>query len=263
MQLSHRTLLTAVAVAAVPMAAMAQQPIGTLHCNDANGIPLTLGQTVTVRGIVTQQYPPANNTRLFIQDFSGGINVFGTPKYCGNVGDDLTVQGVVSQFNGLTEVASPLVITVNSVGNASPPPLPLTIAQLNATYQPDNCEPNEGKLVQLQAGIIRTATGAMPSGGFLPSTLYNLENFGPDSTTNFAVLFIYGGSFNCAAAPLVDHPIPLGVVCVTGVVSQFQTAPAPFNGVYEIIPRFPSDLAVCSAIPVRRSRWGELKQMYR
>lgn len=263
MQFTHRTLLTALAVAATPIVAMAQQPIGTLHCNDANGVPLAMGQTVTVRGVVTQQFPPANNTRLFIQDPSGGINIFGTPKYCGNVGDDLTVQGVISQFNGLTEVASPLLITVNGVGNAPPAPLPISIAQLNATYQPDNCEPNEGKLVRVQSAIIRTTTGAMPSGGFLPSTLYNLENFGPDSTTNFTLLFVYGGSFNCSPAPLVDTPIPLGVVCVTGVISQFQTAPAPFNSAYEIIPRFPSDLVACGATPARRSAWGQLKRMYR
>lgn len=258
-----RMLLTALAVAATPMVALAQQPIGSLHCNDANGVPLAIGQTVTVRGIVTQQFPTLNNTRLFLQDPSGGINVFGLPQYCGNIGDDLTVQGVVSQFNGLTEVASPLVITVNSVGNAPPAPLATTVAQVNASYQPDNCEPNEGKLVQVQTAIIRTTTGAMPSGGFLPSTDYNLENFGPDSTTNFTVLFIYGGSFNCSGSPLVDSPIPLGAVCVTGAISQYQTSPAPFNGSYEVIPRFPSDLALCGLLPARRTTWGELKQIYR
>jgi hypothetical protein len=262
MRLTQRTLLTVLAVATTSMVAMAQQPIGTLHCNDANGIPLTLGQTVTVRGTVTQQFP-LSFTRLFLQDFSGGINVFGTPQYCGNVGDDLTVQGVITQFNGLTELASPLVITVNGVGNPTPAPLQLTVAQVRATYQPDDCEPNEGRLVQVESAIIRTTTGAMPSGGFLPSTLYNLENFGPDSTTNFVSLFIYGGRFQCSPAPLVDSPIPLDVVCVTGTISQFQTSPAPFNGVYEIIPRFPSDLVACRATPVRNKTWGQLKQTYR
>ena len=82
-------------------------------------------------------------------------------------------------------------------------------------------------------------------------------------TTNFALLFIYGGSLNCASRPLVDTPIPLGPVCVTGVISQFQTFPAPFNGTYEIIPRFPSDLVKCGAIPVRSTTWGLLKQAYR
>jgi hypothetical protein len=263
MQPMHRAFLVVLAVAATPFIALAEQPIGTLHCNDANGVPLTMGQTVTVRGIVTQNFPTASNTRLFIQDASGGINIFGTPQYCANIGDDLTVQGVLSQFNGLTEVASPLVITVHSVGNSPPAPLPLTIAQVNATYRPDNCEPNEGRLVQLQPAIIRTTAGAMPSGGFLPSTLYNLESFGPDSTTNFTLLFIYGGILNCGSRPLVDTPIPPGPVCVTGVISQFQTSPAPFNGVYEIIPRFPSDLVNCSATPVRSTSWGHLKRSYR
>ena len=154
-------------------------------------------------------------------------------------------------------------ITVNSVGNLPPAPLPLTIAQLNATYRPDNCEPNEGNLVQLQPAIIRTTTGAMPSGGFVPSTLYNLESFGPDSTTNFTLLFIYGGILNCGDRPLVDQPIPLGPVCVTGTISQFQTSPAPFIGTYEIIPRFPSDLVNCRPTPVRSTTWGHLKESYR
>ena len=263
MHLIRRTLLTFVAVAAVPMVVLAQQPIGTLHCNDANGVPLAMGQTVTVRGVVTQQFPTLVNTRLFIQDASGGINVFGTPFFCASVGDDITVQGVVSQFNGLAEVASPLVVTLNSVGNASPAPVPVTIPQANATYQPDNCEPNEGRLVQVQPAIIRTSTGAMPTGGFLPSTLYNLENFGPDSTTSVIPLFIYGGSINCGPRPLVDTPIPMGVVCVTGVVSQFQASPAPYKGGYEIIPRFPSDLVSCSPVSVKSTTWGRLKQTYR
>src|SRR5262252_4496391 len=188
MRLIYRVSLIVVVVIAAPWVAQAQQPIATLHCNDANGVPLMLGQTVTVRGIVTQQFPTLNNTRLFIQDSSGGINIFGMPLYCGHVGDDLTVQGVVSQFDGLTEVASPLVITVNGIGSASPAPMPTIVAQINATYQPNDCEPNEWRLVRVQAGIIRTLTGAMPSGGFLPSTLYNLENFGPDSTTNVTPL---------------------------------------------------------------------------
>jgi len=261
MQITRRALLTILAVAATPIVAMAQQPIGTLHCNDGDGVPLTMGQTVTVRGIVTQQFPTLVNTRLFIQDATGGINIFGTPLYCGNIGDDLTVQGVVSQFNGLTEVASPLVITVNSVGNTPPAPIPLTLAELNETYQPDNCEPDEGKLVEVQSAIVRTTTGAMPSGDFLPSTVYNLENFGPDSTTNFALLFIYGGSYMCSAAPLVDSPIPQTAIHVAGVISQYQTSAAPFNGSYEIIPRFPSDL--CCFTPVRNQTWGQIKLKYR
>src|SRR5260221_1433061 len=231
-------LAAGVYTAMTAVAALAQTPIIQLHCNDANGVPLLNGQTVTVRGIVTSMNPTSaatTRTRLYIQDASGGINVFGLPLYCGNRGDDITVVGTIEQFNGLDEVAqfiAPLSITVNSTGNPQPAALPLTIAQANATYQANNCEPNEGRLVSLTNLLIRTTTGAMPPATFAINGNYHLEHDGPDSTTNWITLFIAQKGDGCNQSPLVDMAIPMLPATVIGILPQFDSS-APFTGDHE------------------------------
>ena len=67
--------------------------IADLHCNDANGVPASLGQTVAVDGIVTTNFPTGTSSRFTIQDVGGGIWVFGSAAYCGGLGDLVHVVG--------------------------------------------------------------------------------------------------------------------------------------------------------------------------
>src|SRR4029078_8630455 len=81
--------------------ALAATNIGDLHCNDANGVALTLNSVVTIQGIVTANQPTGSANRFYIQDATGGVNVFGSPQDCTiAVGDELEVTGTVAQFNG-------------------------------------------------------------------------------------------------------------------------------------------------------------------
>jgi hypothetical protein len=45
--------------------ALAATNIGDLHCNDANGVALTLNSVVTIQGIVTANQPTGSANRFY------------------------------------------------------------------------------------------------------------------------------------------------------------------------------------------------------
>jgi len=264
------TSLAAAVIAMFPTGAFSVD-IGTLHCNDATGVPLLNNTAVTVRGILTGTYPTSTSNRVFIQDATGGINVFGTPQMCSLArGDDIEVSGTLIHFNGLTEVAStatvPLTITVMSSGNPEPAPIDLTPFQADHLYQADNCEPNESSLVRVSNVYVRTATGGVPTGNYVAQTNYRLISAGPDSTTNFCTMRIVQSTNPCNTLnPIVGQPIIASCVLnVTGVDQQFDSAP-PLDTGYQLTPRAPADLQFLPGctVAVENRTWGDVKVLYR
>jgi hypothetical protein len=269
MRKSHLVAISlAAALAVVPAAALAVD-IGTLHCNDVNGVPLLMNTVVTVQGVITANQPTGTNNRLYIQDATGGINVFGTVQNCAlAVGDLIEVTGTIIHFNGLAEVAStatlPLAITVLSSGNPQPIPLLLTIPQVEGTYQLDDCEPNESKVIKA-IGLVRTSTGAMPAPGatFAANTNYRLISAGPDSATVFTTVRVVQSSNACGITnSLVGRPIPLGcAVEVVGVLSQFDSS-SPYKTGYQILPA-DMNAVYCTTVAVEEVPWTRVKRLYR
>ena len=244
--------------------------IGDLHCNTADGDALLLNQVFTIRGVVTANQPTGSNNRLYIQDATGGINVFGVPQNCGlQLGTEIEVTGTLIQFNGLNEIASvtgsDLVLTILSQGNPLPAAMPMTIPDFNGIYQANDCEPLESIRVRL-TGLLRTATGAMPAAGanFGANTNYRLISFGPDSTTNYVTVRIVQSSNACGVThPLVGTPIPFGCpVEVSGVASQFDNS-LPLNSGYQLLPASAGDLTIACGTPTRGTTWGQVKVRYR
>lgn len=269
MRKSHLAAIPLAAVLAVVPAAALAVNIGTLHCNDANGVPLMMNQVVTVQGVVTTNQPTGTNNRLYIQDATGGINVFGTPQNCAiAVGDLIDVTGTIIHFNGLAEVAStgtlPLVIAVISSGNPLPAPLLLTIPQVEGTYQVDNCEPNESKLIKA-IGLLRTSTGAVPAPGatFGANTNYRLISAGPDSATVFTTVRVVQSTNSCGITnSLVGTTIPVAcAVDVVGVLSQFDSS-SPYKSGYQILPGDQNSVH-CTTVAVQELPWTQIKQLYR
>ena len=83
-----------------------QDPIADIRVNDANGIPLNLGQTVTVSGVVTSSSQFGTSGAASIQDNTAGMCVYG-PGFptAVNIGDSVIVTAVLTQYNGLTEMS--------------------------------------------------------------------------------------------------------------------------------------------------------------
>ena len=153
--------------------------IGSIHCNDADGMPLTKGKPVSFTGIVTGQFSTDVNVKLYIQDATGGVNVYGTPKNCVALGDSVRVSGVVAGFRGLTEITgtdeAPLAVELLGHATLAPTPLALTIEQVLATGDKSGCEPNESRLIQLNDVRILSGHGeALPDTAIFADGTYVL-----------------------------------------------------------------------------------------
>jgi hypothetical protein len=121
------------------------------------------GATVTVRGIVTL----LKSNGFFLQEEVGdndadtntseGIFVFTSAAPLVSIADQATVNGTVSEFNGLTEItASNVNVSVNSTGNVLPTAVTLTTADLppTANFAQPQLEKYEG--MRLTAASLTT-----------------------------------------------------------------------------------------------------------
>ncbi len=151
-----------------------------LHINDSQGVPVApyqKGTVVTVSGIITA-ITSTSQTNLFLQDASGGINIFNYTYFPDfQLGDSVTFTGTIDQYRGTTEVVPDSgKWTIRSHGRPLPEPLLLTAADVNQTLNDDFSEPNEGRLVRINGvtydaanNTITDATGT--TGGFISSSL--------------------------------------------------------------------------------------------
>ncbi len=237
----------------------AADPIGSLHCNDAEGAPRLKGQTVTIAGVVTGQFSTERNVRLYVQDATGAIDVYGTPKNCAVAGDSVRVTGVVAAYGGLTEISGTAEkpVEIVSLGRAAsvPAPLPLSLAEVLATEQPDGCEPNESRLVVIDGVRLLAASGArLPDGAkFGDDTNYRLVA-GSD-TTVFVTLRVTDPEGCDLSRTLEGQPIPAaGPLQVVGILSQY-TGRGQSHGGYQILPRGRDDVRLLTssvAAPAKR-----------
>jgi competence protein ComEC len=101
-------------------------PISQVNEDDSYGEPVMLGQPAIIRGVATVATGTFSNTHndIFIQDATGGVNVFKRDSMVPNVsvGDSLKVSGVVDHYHGLTRITSPT-INLEAVGVGEPDPV--------------------------------------------------------------------------------------------------------------------------------------------
>jgi phosphatidylserine/phosphatidylglycerophosphate/cardiolipin synthase-like enzyme len=204
-------------------------PIDSVRRQDANGVPLLLGQTVTVRGVITMSQELATPL-VYFQDPTGGmIGYDGTFWPSTEQGDSVQVTGVVTQFNGLTELQP---VNTSTVLASNIPFTPRVVTCSNIRL---NGELYEGQLIRINGvTAVHSTTGQNV-------TSWNTTGSG----TNYRVLVgndsveirIYS-STNIANAPV--PPFPFDVIALT---SQFDSSP-PYNSGYQILPRSLSDFIV-------------------
>ncbi|MBI4536095.1 MAG: T9SS type A sorting domain-containing protein [Ignavibacteriae bacterium] len=204
-------------------------PIASVKGNDSLGIPLRLGELATIRAIVTAGNQFGGPS--YLQDNSGGIAIFGSSfSTVVSIGDEVNVSGVVSPFNGLSELVNPRLHQVVTTGNVLDP-LTVTCAQL-FNDGAMGVELYEGLLVRLNSVSVGDtfgnpiATWAVSGAG----TNYRLfdatghVDIRVDNDVNFA-----------------NTPAPQGLFDLMGVVGQFKPS-SPFIGGYQVLPRFASDI---------------------
>lgn len=204
-------------------------PIDSVRRQDANGVPLLLGQTVTVRGVVTMSQELATPL-VYFQDPTGGmVGYDGTFWTNTEQGDSVQVTGVLTQFNGLTEL-TPVNNSSVLASNRTITPRVVTCSDVRL-----NGELYEGQLIRINGVTAVHATNGQNV------TAWNTTGSG----TNYRILVgndsveirIYS-STNIANAPV--PPFPFDVIALT---SQFDSSP-PYSSGYQILPRSLTDFVL-------------------
>ena len=200
-------------------------PIATLRQNDADGVLIPIECGVRIEGNVTVEpgvFHPFV-TQAYVQDATGGLQVFDVDLPSLQRGDLVQYVGETEQFSGMTEVNSAEDFgnfghTFISSGTA-PAPQVITVSQVG--------EAVEGKLVRIN-GVTITDGSTIPESGS-----GSLE-ISDDGGTTVAELRIDGDT-NVPGANT-----PTQSFDVIGVVSQFDSWVAYTSG-YQIIPRDRAD----------------------
>ncbi len=169
-----------------------------------------VGQTVTIRGIVT------NGSELgsirYIQDGTAGIAVFSTAINSVVRYDSIMVTGQITEFNGLLEISNSVVLNNNyGQANVIPSPLQVPITAVNETI--------EGQYIRID-NVTFVQSGNFAAG----STTVQVT----DGSQNLDVRI--NGSTN-----IDGTAIPTGPVSIFGLVGQFNTN-------YQIVPRAVNDI---------------------
>ncbi len=204
-------------------------PIAVVKVNDSQGVPLNLQMPVTVHGIVTvanQFGGPA-----YVQDISGGLAVYDLAfENSVKIGDEVTITGTVTQYNGLTELANVFLENIYSSGNEVVP-LVVTCSQV-AHDGANGVELYEGMLVQFNSVTVRDASG-------LPIAAWTVTSSG----TNY---WLHDNDsvqvrIDADVLSIANTPAPSGEFDIIGVVGQFIATP-PYAGGYQIMPRSITDV---------------------
>ena len=190
----------------------------------ADLIPDRLNQVVLVRGTVSSiDFRGGNGVEYYIQDGTGGVDLFNSGTNFGPFafGDTIEALGVVTHFNGLTELN---VSSLSLVSHDAPPaPEAITLAQLAN----GGGEAFEGQLVRIDNVTI--TSGLYPalnaSGNLTIADATGTGTLRVDSDTDI----------DGTATP------PIGAtLSITGVLGQF--ASAPFDNGYQLLPRMLTDI---------------------
>jgi len=210
-------------------------PIDSVRRQDANGVPLLLGQTVTVRGVVTMS-SELGTPLVYFQDPTGGMVAYDGTFWSGtNEGDSIQVTGIVTQYNGLTELTPVTNFTI--LGTNRPfSPIIVTCAEIR-----NNGEFYEGRLIRINGVTqVKNTSG-------VPVTIWTVTGSG----TNYRLFVgsdsveirIYA-STNIANSQIA--PFPFDVITLN---SQFDSSP-PYNSGYQVLPRRLSDFITTSTGPL-------------
>ena len=200
--------------------------------DDFDGTALEEGYLVDLTGIVYGINLWDGGLQFTLIDNTGGINVFSfaeTFGYTVTEGDEVNVKGVITQFNGLTEIEPDTLIYISS-GN--PLKTPNDILDFN--------EGMESDLVTMDLNGYHVADPAqwLGDGSSFNIDITNgantyvirIDDNTELSTMNFNDVFYLG-------------PTPNFEFEITGLGSQFDTE-NPFTEGYELMPRYLSDFLI-------------------
>jgi hypothetical protein len=121
----------------------------------------SLTTAITVAGIVTARQGTYRNDNIYIQDPTGGMQVFGLPALNLQLGDSIEVSGVLGQFGGELQVNSPVVAPNRKTGVTVPGPLERTTGSIATAVAAGGARTADvGRLLVVRHAMV----GTFPSG---------------------------------------------------------------------------------------------------
>ncbi|MCK6621081.1 MAG: hypothetical protein HUU32_09855 [Calditrichaceae bacterium] len=206
-------------------------PIAAVRPVDANGVMLYDGYDARLTGVATVEDSTFSPTNLdvYIQDASGGINLFAFGLNTDIIRyNSYTVVGTIDQFNGKAEIIpADQVNDIIDNGPATPPaPQVKTIAQLLA-----DAETLEGLLIQVLQADTTGVGDPWPAAGLNA----NIE-ITDDGGISLLTLRID------ADTDIDGSPEPSWPADITGIFLQFDNS-SPFTAGYQLQPRSVNDIS--------------------
>ncbi len=172
------------------------------------------GATVTVTGIVI------NGDELgpirYIQDATAGFAAYSSTLADVNRGDEITITGLLKEYNTLLEMDPVTSFTVNSTGNALPAAVVLTPSQQAEQY--------EGMLVRIE-NVNFDASGS-----------FERKSYTYTSGDEAGQIYI-----NSSSSPLIGTVIPTNEVTLIGPLGAYSDT-------YQLLPRDQFDILSSSII---------------
>jgi len=202
------------------MSAVLLSIVGFAQTDIATARSQGIGATVTITGIVT------NGDELglirYLEDATAGLALYDPSTLVGVVrGDEVTVTGVLVDYNGLLEMTPVNSSITNTTGNSLTPQL-ITPIQVG--------EATESKLIQINSVIFNNGGSSFTSG---------THDFTSNGETGRVYIKI--------GSPLENTLIPMGSITLIGISSQF-TFSSPANDGYQILPRDSADIIQSGSI---------------
>ena len=183
-----------------------------------------------VTGTINGPNFQTTNLGYHFQDAVGGIQLFsfGITRPPLNLGDSIIVVGRIMQFRGLTEIVPDTQATDIQVVATGRPVTPTTVsvAAFNA-----NPEQYESRLLRMTSLQRRDPTPPWPGAG-TSANIVMYQNVVTDT-----IIMRIDSDTEIPGSPEPSYPVN-----VTGVISQFSSAPSVYNNGYQTQPRYLTDL---------------------
>jgi hypothetical protein len=192
---------------------------------DHNFVPDKLDSAVIITGIAVSPNFSTTLTDFYMQQGSAGIDVFfDSLQILVNPGDSVTVNGIITQYQGKTQIRAYRSnrITLNGPGHL-PDTTVVTCHDLSTSLG----EYYEGTLIKVSNVIISPIPDPWPTLGYSANMAISV---GSDTAT----LFIN-------SATDIDGQIQMNdTASIVGVLNQYDLY-SPYDGYYELMPRFYTD----------------------